>query len=390
MSDATPDDADADRATRPARGPLALVKHLRSEGFTVVDAARCERLGTVGAGRQPHALAVHPGGRWAYVPYMASNDLEVVDLRTLSVVDSLGNGGGGDAGTAPVGAAVSNAGEYLFVSCYGALPTADAPGLAVYETGGGGRGLSLAAERPLGQAGGVVVDAANDVWVALKSEDAVVRLSADPPFGERDRWSVPARPQDLAFAPGYGLLAANSADGDGVTFFDALAGERLATVPAPNPRGGTAVAAADRWFVGDTDGDGVTAIDLAAVRAGTGDLAAEAATRVPLGTPTAFADARPDGRLLAVDAYEDDRVTFLDPASLDVAARVQTGGTPHHPQFGADGSRCYVPNEDDDTVTVLDTSGAVAGGSADVTRVTDVSVPEGAAPSGCYLTDRRR
>ena len=385
MPDATPGDADANRATRPAAGPLALVKHLRGEGFTVVDAARHERLGTVGEGRQPHTLAVHPGGRWGYVPYMASSDLEVVDLWTLSVVDSLGNG---DAGTAPVGAALSNTGEHLFVSCYGSLPTVETPGLAVFETGDGSD-LALVEELPVGQAGGVVVDPADDVWVALKSEDAVVHLSGDPPFGERERFAVPERPQDLAFAPDYGLLAANSAGGDAVTFFDVLAGDRLATVHAPNPRGGTAVAAADRWFVGDTEGDGVTAIDLAAVRAGGSDPA-EAATSVELGTPTAFTDARPDGRLLAVDAYEDDRVAFLDPVSLDVAARVRTGGTPHHPQFSADGAVCYVPNEDDDTVSVLDTSGTVAGDDVDVTRVTDVPVPEGAAPSGCYRTDRRR
>jgi protein NirF len=384
MPDATPGDAGADSDARRAAAPLAVVKHLHGEGFTVVDAARHERLGTVGVGRQPHTLAVHPGGRWGYVPYMASNDLEVVDLWTLSVVDRLA----AEAGTAPVGAALSNTGEYLFVSCYGALPGTDTPGLAVFETGGGSD-LALVDELPVGQAGGVVVDPANDVWVALKSEDAVVRLSGDAPFGERDRFAVPGRPQDLAYAPGYGLLAANSAAGDSVTFFDALAGARLATVPAPNPRGGTAVPAADRWVVGNTDGDGVTAIDLAAVRDGASD-AADAATRVPLGTPTAFTDARPDGRLLAVDAYEDDRVAFLDPASLDVAARVRTGGTPHHPRFSADGSTCYVPNEDDDTVTVLDTSGPVADGDADVTHVTDVPVPEGAAPSGCYRTDRRR
>jgi protein NirF len=379
-------DTPTDRDDRPApvAEPLVLIKHLRSEGFTVIDANRHEPLAQLGTGRQPHALAVHPGSRWGYVPYMGSNTLEVVDLWTLEVRTRIEQG---QVGTAPVGAALTRTGEYLFVSSYGALPDHDSAGLVVFETSDRGD-VTLLKQLPVGKAGGVVVDVRNDIWVALKDENAVIRLAGNPPFEETDRFAVPGDPQDMAYAATSGLLGVNNVDDGSVTFINTLLGELQGTVPAPNPRGGTAVPTADRWFVGDTEGDGVTAIDVATVRDADGDRLADAAERVTLGTPTAFTDVTPDGAVLAVDAYEDDRVTFLDPATLDVVARVRTGEMPHHPQFSADGRSCYVPNTDEDTVTVLDTQ-ALRGGDGNAPILTTIDLPEGSSPSGCFRTDRR-
>ncbi|WP_336328473.1 hypothetical protein [Halovenus sp. HT40] len=374
---------DRDDSSGPIAGPLAFVKHLRGEGFTVIDTDRHEPLTQVGNGRQPHTLAVHPSGRWGYVPYMGSNTLEVIDFRELRVTARLDQD---RIGTAPVGAALTRTGDYLLVSCYGGLPDHDTPGLVVFETSERGDVTPLK-QLPVGKAGGIIVDVRNDVWVALKDENAVVRLAGSPPFDERDRFSVPGDPQDVAYAASYGLLGVNNVDDGSVTFLDTLAGELRGTVPAPNPRGGTAVPAADRWFVGDTEGDGVTAIDVTAVREGTGDHLDSAADRVELGTPTAFTDATPDGAVLAIDAYEGDRVTFLDPATLNVVARVRTGETPHHPRFSPDGRICYVPNMDEDTVTVLDTA-SLRGDDPAAPVVTTIDFPDGSAPSGCFRTDR--
>lgn len=368
--------ADAMATTdRRGPGPLALVKHLRGEGLTVIDAAAHEPLGRIGDGRQPHAVAVHPGGRWAYVPYMASNALEVLDLWTLSVADRVER-----VGTAPVGATLSRTGQYLFVSTYGGLPDDDRPGLTVFETAGDR--LEKVAELPVGKGAGIAVDAGNDVWVALREADELLRLAGTPPFDELDRFAVAGGPQDLVFEPTAGLLAANNADGDSVTFVDALEGTVLGTAPAPNPRGGTAVPAVDRWVVGNTDGDGLTVLDADAIRRG--DPGSAVVDHVPLGTPTAFPDAAPDGELLAVGAYEDDRVAFLDPASLEVLARVETGPTPRHPRFSPDGRVCYVPSVEADAVTVVDVA-EIDGGEPIVTRI---DVPAGAAPAGCFRTDR--
>ncbi|ELY74539.1 beta-propeller fold lactonase family protein [Natrinema pallidum] len=368
--------------TTPARrgpGPLALVKHLRGTGLTVIDAAAHEPLGRIGDGRQPHALAVRPGGRWAYVPYMASNALEIVDLWTLSVAGRVD-----EVGTAPVGAVLSRTGRYLFISTYGDLPGNDRPGLAVFRTAG--ERVELIAQRPVGKAAGLAVDAGNDVWVALRDDDELLRIDGTPPFNVLDRFAVGAGPQDLASESSRGLLGVNNADGDSVTVVDTRAATVLGTVPAPNPRGGTAVPGSDRWVVGDTAGDGLTVIDLGAVRRGDGEGAV--ADRVSLGTPTAFPDVTPDGAVLAVDAYDDDRVTFLDPSSLDVLERVETGATPRHPRFSADGGVCYVPSVDADAVTVIDVDDVRADEPDPI--VTSIDVPEGAAPAGCFRTDRGR
>ncbi|WP_265111448.1 hypothetical protein [Halosolutus halophilus] len=371
--------------TRRAPRPLALVKHLRGEGFTAIDAGRHEPLSRVGEGRQPHALAVHPGGRWAYVPYMASNALEVVDLRTLTVADRVEG-----VATAPVGAVLTRTGRYLFVSTYGGLPGNDRPGLAVFRTDD--ERVTPVAEVPIGKAAGLTVDARNDLWVALKDADEVIRVSGTPPFEERGRFEVAGGPQDLVYEPAYGLLGVNNVDAGSVTFVDVLEASVLGSVPAPNPRGGTAVPASDRWFVGNTDGDGVTAVDVDAVRRG--DTDSTAIEHVPLGTATAFTDATPDGALVAVDAYDDDRVTFLEPAALEILARVETGPTPRHPRFSADGRVCYVPSVDDDAVTVVDVDAIRS--NADAPRfdpdhdpiVTSIDVPDGAGPAGCFRTDR--
>lgn len=378
MTESRPE-PDTRRRTPTASG-LALVKHLRGEGFTAVDTSRHETVGQVGEGRQPHTVAVHPAGRWGYVPYMASNSLEVIDLWSLEVASKVD-----DVGTAPVGATVTRTGDYLFVSSYGALPNEDSPGLAVFETDDEG-GVSRLAELPVGKAAGVVVDAANDIWVALNEACEVVRFDGQPPFEELDRFSVPGDPQDTSFSREYGLLGVNNVEDGSVTFFDTLGAERLATVDAPNPRGGAAVPGACRWFVGNTEGDGVTAVNLEEVREADPERL-DAAESVETGSSTAFVDARPDGELVVVDAYEDNRVTFLDPGSLEVVHKIRTGGTPHHPRFSVDGRRCYVPNEDDDTVSVLDTGGRVGEGA--VSHVKDIQLPNGVAPSGCFLIQRR-
>jgi protein NirF len=374
----------ADGRPSPVATPLALVKHLRGEGCTVIDASRHEALGQVGSGRQPHTLAVHPMGRWGYLPYMGSNTLEVVDLWTLEVADVVSEE---NIGTAPVGASLTRTGGYLFVSCYGPLPDHNSPGLAVYETSRNGT-ATLTEQVPLGKAAGLAVDVRNEVWVALKDEHDVVRLAGEPPFAERDRFAVPGDPQDIAYSPAYGLLGVNNVEDDSVTFIDTLAGEVITTVAAPNPRGGTVVPAADRWFVGDTEGDGITAIDLTGLRDASEQSLNAAIDRIELGTPTSFTDATPDGRVLVVDAYEDDRVTFVDPATLDVIERVQTGESPHHPRFSADGTVCYVPNMDADTVTVLDTA-SLRADSGSASQIATIDFPDGSAPSSCFRTDRR-
>ncbi len=360
-------------ASRPSTPPYTLVKHLRASGFSVIDTTTHDRLGTVGGGRQPHAMVVHPAGRWAYVPYMATGTVEVLDLRGPSVVATI------TAGTGPVGAALSRGGSFLIVGTYGPLPERSTPGLQLFKTNPTTGELVPTSQFTLGTCAGMTRTSGNNIWVALKDQQAVVRL-AGPPFSVREPIEVPAGPQGLTAMPEYGLIGVDCVGANTVALIDESAGEVVDTAPAPNPRGGPIVAGVDRWFVADTEGDGVTVVDIHPQKH------AIDTHRISLGTPTAFIDAAPDGACLVVDAYEDDRIAVLDPVSLETLARPQVGGVPRHPQFAPDSRRCYVPAIETDTVTVLDLDG-LPGGT--ISRIEEIAVPAGAAPSGCYFTDRR-
>ncbi|WP_254766671.1 YncE family protein [Salinilacihabitans rarus] len=382
MSRPAPPDASAG-----VEGELAFVKLMRDRGFAAVDVdgreeddGECEFVARVGEGRHPHGLAFGPRGRRAYLAYASSGTVEAVDVRSSSVLDRT------DAvGTAPIGVAASRDGRYLYVTGYGDLPDDDGPGVTVLRTHARDDGrFEPVAHLPIGKGAGVVVDAGDDPWVALKDDGAVVRLDGRPPFDVRDRLSVPGEPQDLSYAPGYRLLGVNDVDDGSVSFVDLAERRVVATVDAPNPRGGAASAAHDRWFVADTEGDGLTVVDLAGERP-------TRETRLPLGTPTAFVDVAPGGAHVAVDAYEDDRVSFVDAGTLDVVARVRTGETPRHPAFAADGRRCYVANVDDDSVAAIDTSSLREPGSdPDPRLLARVDLPTDSAPSSCFLTERPR
>lgn len=366
-----------DAPTARGQNALAFVKLMRSSGFAVIDTVAERHVETVGAGQHPHGFAVHPTGRWAYFAYASSGTVEVIDTRTLDVVDTT------DAvGTAPIGIECSRDGRRLYVTAYGALPDTEEPGLSILQTNARTTGeLEPLAHRPIGKCAGIVVDAADDLWIAMKDDDEVVRMRGGPSFECADRLSVPGDPQDVAYAPEYRLLGVNNVEDGSVSFVDIGDRQLLATVDAPNPRGGVVSRATDRWFVSDMEGDGLTVVDLSA---GTPTRA----DRVSLGTPTAFADVAPGGEYAVVDAYDDDRVTFLDTRRLEPVARVRTGETPRHPRFSADGHRCYVPNVDGDSFTILDTSVLFEQDTPEPTVRTHIELPENSSPSSCFLTER--
>lgn len=355
---------------------LAFVKLMRSSGFAVVDTVSERYLGTVGEGQHPHGLAVHPTGRWVYLAYASSGTVEVVDTRTLEVVDETSA-----VGTAPIGMACSRDGQYLYVTAYGELPDTETPGLSVLRTNPrSSRELELVAHHPIGKCAGTVVDARDDLWVALKDENEVIRLDSPESPEPADRLTVPGDPQDVAYAPTYRLFGVNNVEDGSVSFVDIRERRVLATVDAPNPRGGAVSSATDRWFVSDTDGDGLTVIDLA------GETPTRVG-RISLETPTAFADVAPGGEYAVVDAYEDDRVTFIDTRTLEPIARVRTGETPRHPRFSADGQRCYVPNVDGNSLSILDTA-VLYDGDGDPTVREQIDMPDDSSPSSCFLTER--
>lgn len=355
--------------------PLALVKLMRGDAVAVVAPERGECLATVGSGEHPHAVAVDPSGRWAYLVFAGSGTVEVLDLESRSIVAHE------TVGTGPIGASLSADGGRLFVTSYGNLRRADEPGVTVLETTPASGTPTVTREIPLGKAAGSAVDTAGGLWVALKTADEVARVDTASEL-VTDRIEVPAAPQDVTYAPADGLLGVNCVDGEAVAFIDIDRRELLETVPTPAPRGGAVSAVHDRWLVGDTDGDGVTVVDIG------GDVPTPAG-RTELGTPTAFVDVHPTGEYAVVDAYDDDRIAFLRLPDGEVLTRVTVGETPRHPRFSPDGTRCYVPSVDDDHLAVVDTASLSA--TDRPPRTTDrVPLPADSAPSSCVLAATER
>lgn len=366
----------ATTATDSCQRGLAFVKLMRGTGFAAIDVVRETNISTVGEGRHPHGLAVHPTGRWVYLAYASSGTVEVVDTRTLKIIDRTTA-----VGTAPIGIECSRDGRHVFVTAYGGLPEDEEPGLSILRTNARGNGILEPVEhRPLGTCAGIVTDATGGLWIALKDANELVRLDSSPSFDVTDRIPVPGDPQDVAYEPTYRLLGVNNVADGSVSFVDVRERRVQATVDGPNPRSGAVSPLTDRWFVADTEDDGVTVVDV-------GDDEPSRVGRISLGTPTAFVDVAPGGEYIVIDAYDDNRVTFVDTRALEVVARVETGETPRHPRFAADGQRCYVPNVDDDSVAVLDTAPLYDGGNTPTVQAR-IAVPEDSAPSSCFLTER--
>ncbi|MDY6817404.1 MAG: hypothetical protein SVG88_01990 [Halobacteriales archaeon] len=349
------------------------MKLLRGTGFLVIDSMTHERIGDAGTGRQPHAFVVDTDGGWGYVPYMASNTVQTIDLGTFSVVEETEA-----VGVAPVGAALTSDGRFLAVTSYGPLPGEDTPGVTIFETAADGT-LTITAQLSIGKAAGIST-VGRDLWIALKDANSLLRV-VGPPYTVADSFELPGGPETVTYSSTLGVLGVTCADDDAVVFVDTNCRTILGTAEAPNPRGGTPIPSYDWWVVADTEDDGLTAIDIG-VDWGSDSFPIE---RISLGTSTSFTDITPDGEYLVADANEGDRVTFFDAESLSILTRVQTDDRPHHPRFTPDGTACYVPNMGADTVTVLNTTTLPDSPSI----LTTIAAPAGGAPSGCFFTQRR-
>jgi len=79
----------------------------------VIDARANQVIGTVKIDRpdpKPKGIAIHPGGRWAYVANGGSNDVAVIDIESKQVTTYV------PVGKRPWGLAVTADGRKLYVA----------------------------------------------------------------------------------------------------------------------------------------------------------------------------------------------------------------------------------------------------------------------------------
>ncbi|ELZ15060.1 hypothetical protein C478_05924 [Natrinema thermotolerans DSM 11552] len=367
---------DTDTASARLSGVPTIVKNAASSHFSAVDLAAGEVIADLGEGRYPHTALFHPTEPVAYLLYIASAHLEVVDLEALETVQRIER-----LGTMPVGSALGPAGDVLFVGTAVDLPASSDPGVLAFAIGEDGR-LEPAGTRPLSRSSGMRIGSDDRLYVGQKTENEIAVLGADPGLDLEAEIPVGAEPHDL-YVLAEGLVVANHAGGSSASFVDpATERVRCTAETGVNPHG-FAVADGPDYRYGlfpAREDDRVAVVDLEAVAAGD-DSPTERLLEV--GTTTGFAATTPDGRYAVVDSYEEPFVTMLDLTDLTVAGRVEVGGEPLHVVFGPDGQECYVGNMERSDLAVLDTRPLADD------RPTDVTVGRridglGAKPSGIF------
>lgn len=366
----------SDRDWRPEADAPTIVKNAGSRHFSAVDLDAGRVLADLGDGQYPHTAVFHPDLPVAYLVYIASAHVEVVDLRDLETVQRVE-----DVGTTPVGSALGPDGQRFFLGTAVDLPEAAAPGVLALDVDEEDGTLTPAAEHGVGRCSGMRVGPAGRLWVGQKKAGEVVAL--DPRELAVDaRVDVGENPHDV-YALDDGLLAVNNAEQSFASFVDAAGGSVVATATTGENPHGFAVAATDDYRYGlvpARDDDHVAVVDLDAAAAGDSD---PTAALLDLGTATGFAAVHPDGRYAVVDSYDDPFVTVLDLAELAVAGRVEVGGEPLHLVFDDGGDRCYVGNMARADLAVLDTAPLADDRPGDVERV-DRIAGLGDQPSGIF------
>jgi hypothetical protein len=371
-----------DRDSRPGTDAPTIVKNAGSRHFSAVDLDAGRVLAALGDGQYPHTAVFHPDLPVAYLVYIASAHVEVVDLRALETIQCVEN-----VGTTPVGSALGPDTARFFLGTAVDLPGDADPGVLALDVDDDGT-LSPADERPVGRCSGMRVGPGGRLWVGQKRAGEVVAFDPATLAVER-RADVGRHPHDMYVvddsddATHSGLLVVNNAEQSFASIVDTADGAVLAEATTGENPHGFAVAETETYWYGlvpARDDDRVAVVDLDAAAAGAAD---PTEALLDLGTATGFAAVHPDGRYAVVDSYDEPFVTVLDLADLAVAGRVEVGGEPLHLAFDDAGDRCYVGNMARSSLTVLDTAPLAADRPGDVELV-DRIAGLGDQPSGIF------
>jgi DNA-binding beta-propeller fold protein YncE len=364
-------------ASTGSKAAPALVKNAASSYFSVVDLERWTVVDEVGEGRYPHTALFHPTLPIAYLLYISSAHVEVLDLERLETVQRLT-----DLGTAPVASAVGADGEFLFVGTMVDLPESDTPGVLALSIDDDGR-LAPAGQHPIARCSGMRIGPDGELLVAQKREWEVLQLSADAELAVQERAPTGQEPHDIHVLPDDRLLLVNNSAESSATLVDldhwTVRGE---AETGRNPHGFAVADGPGFWYgiVPAREDDRVAIVDLDA--ASRGDEAPTAAL-VDVGTATGFACTAADDRYALVDSYDDPHVTVLDLETRSVGGRIEVGGEPLHLVHDDETLRCYVGNMERSELAVIDTSPLAADQPGALTvdrRITGL----GEKPSGIF------
>ncbi len=368
---------------------LMFVKNAGDTCFSVIHMEEGRLVKKIGEGQYPHVAFFHPNGRFAYLSYIVSSSIEVVDLRALEIKNKVT-----DLGKGTVGICISREGRYLFTGSYGKFPDGGGPGISIFDTNFGRTAdLTLVKRIPVGMCAGMVVDSKNDLWAAIADEGKVLRINGAPPFDIKDVFEVGEKPHDLIFSKELQLLQVNPANESYVTYIDTLQNEIIGKVPCgANPHGGK-FSIRDgiiRNIVPSRKENVVSVIDIGHVRkrrVGNELLEEALIGQIDVGTPQGFVDITRDGRYAILDAYQTKYLSIIDLKAMELARTIPVGMMPMHPQITWDGLTCFVASMKEGTVSAVDITSLYDQNPAGVfirTTIHDVGVE----PSGNFFSYR--
>ncbi len=364
-------------------GNRVYVVNSGDDSVSVIDAESGTAAITVAVGRAPYGIALAPDGRKAYVANAGANSVSIIDTEAHAVTATV------PVGANPYGVAVSSDGERVYVTnqADGSL-TAIAATMSTVRVGAAPTGVAVS---PDGQEAYVVDNGAHRLVVV---DTDLGMVTGTIPVGKR--------PAQVAITPdGAQAFVTNAAEGS-VSVVDLSRATVTETIPVSAHPIGVAVGADGRFaYVTALDASRltgtVTIIDIASgmksiIRAGApygvavdpaGEFAyvtdfglhavslieageksdlppyrpataqhrKEAVASIAVDRETVTAD--PDRARAFVIRSDDDAIEVADPTGRSVT--VEVGRYPSVLVLSHDGTRAYVTNHDDGTVSVIDT-----------------------------------
>ena len=203
--------------------------------------------------------------------------------------------------------------------------------------------------------------AGDTVWTAQMTQPGTVLVLDAASLDELGSVEVGDMPAEITFSSDGSRAFVANGGSSSVSAIDPATLEDLATIPVGDTPVGAWPGDDGLLYVDNETGQSISAIDPATL---------EVARTYELGFTPGFAATFADE--LWVTDTDAGRLVFLDRASGDLIDFVATGAGAHAIAIAPDGSRAWVTNQADDSVSVIDTA----------SREVVATVSVGAAPNG--------
>lgn len=326
----------------------AYVANLGSTALQVIDVATNTVIDTIPVS-SPSAVAVNAAGSRAYVT--ADSGVDVVDLASGSVVTTV------PTGPFPTHLVLSNDDGFLYVNsndpAVTVIDTATNTVVATVPLAGKSRGLAVTPD-------------GTSVWVSQDAGSGAISV-IDTVTNTVTSTFPAVRSESLVFTPDGAFLYASDNDSNNCVVFDTATRTAVATIPTgATPQGNAISPSGATVYQVNASGNSVSVIDTA-----TNTVTAT----VEVGFLPGYVALTPDGAFAYVTGEFDSAVFVIDTATNTVVATIPVGGVPRGITIPHTTASPPILTVDQATVTVNEgqtaaNTGTVSGGNGDPVSLT--------------------